>query len=162
MNQPPPLQRIPIKDQRKEDADHLNLLAIFHFIVAGLALLGLLVISIQYMFLHTLLEHPFSVTVYSHPGDPGTIVPQPFAPFGVFHWIYLIIGLICVAMGILNLISGFCILARKNRTFSIVVSSINCLQIPFGAVLGAFTIMVLLRESVRELYAERISSAPDA
>ena len=32
----PPLPR----DQRKIDADHLNLLAIFHFVGAGLALLA--------------------------------------------------------------------------------------------------------------------------
>jgi hypothetical protein len=34
----PPLPR----DQRKIDADHLNLLAIFHFVGAGLAVLGIL------------------------------------------------------------------------------------------------------------------------
>jgi len=34
----PPLPR----DQRKIDEDHLNLLGIFHFVGAGLAMLGLL------------------------------------------------------------------------------------------------------------------------
>jgi hypothetical protein len=33
-----------------------------------------------------------------------------------------------------------------------VVAGINCLHIPLGTVLGIFTIVVLCRESVRELY----------
>ena len=35
MNTPPPLSPLP-RDQRKNDANHLNLLAIFHFVGAGI------------------------------------------------------------------------------------------------------------------------------
>ena len=51
-----------------------------------------------------------------------------------------------------NLLSGLYLRARKYRMFSIIVAALNCLQIPFGTVLGVFTIVVLVRESVRELY----------
>lgn len=70
----------------------------------------------------------------------------------VLKWVYLAGAVWFVASGILNLISGFCLLARKGRTFSLVVAGVNCLHIPAGTVLGVFTIIVLLRDSVRELY----------
>jgi hypothetical protein len=37
--------------------------------------------------------------------------------------------------------------------FSLVIAGLNCIQIPFGTALGVFTIIVLLRDSVREAYA---------
>jgi hypothetical protein len=56
------------------------------------------------------------------------------------------------ASGVLNVISGLCLRARKYRAFSLVVACVNCLHIPLGTVLGVFTIVVLVRDSVRELY----------
>ena len=49
--------------------------------------------------------------------------------------------------------SGHCIQQRRHRLFSIAIGALNCLSIPFGTLLGVFTIMVLERASVRELYA---------
>jgi uncharacterized membrane protein HdeD (DUF308 family) len=70
----------------------------------------------------------------------------------MLKWIYLAGAVWFVASGILNLISGLCLRSRKGRTFSLVVAGINCLHIPLGTVLGVFTIIVLIRDSVRELY----------
>jgi hypothetical protein len=39
-----------------------------------------------------------------------------------------------------------------NRTFCLVVAGIECVFTPFGTVLGVFTIIVLMRDSVRELF----------
>ncbi|MCX6922874.1 MAG: hypothetical protein NT154_06635 [Verrucomicrobia bacterium] len=36
--------------------------------------------------------------------------------------------------------------------FSLMIGGLNCLQIPFGSALGVFTIIVLSRDSVRDLY----------
>jgi hypothetical protein len=79
--------------------------------------------------------------------------PPPAAFFALFKLFYVIIGAWFTVSGILNLISGFCLRARKHRTFSIVVAAVDCLHIPFGTVLGVFTLAVLVRDSVRELYA---------
>jgi hypothetical protein len=35
----------------------------------------------------------------------------------------------------------------------LIIAVLNCLQIPFGTALGVFTIIVLSRDSVRELYS---------
>jgi len=148
MTELPPLPR----DQRKIDANHLNLLSIFHFVGAGLALLALFFLLIHFALFHTLFSNP-------EMWQGKNQSPPPAAFFAVFKWIYLLFGAWFLASGILNLLSGFYLRARKYRTFSLVVGSINCIHIPLGTVLGVFTIVILVRESVRELY-ESISTGP--
>ena len=54
MTELPPL----IRDQRKADVDHLRLLSIFHFVGAGLAVLGLGFLAVHYLFFHAFLNNP--------------------------------------------------------------------------------------------------------
>ena len=141
MNEPPPLSAA----SHKRDGDHLTILAIFHFIGAGFALLGILFLVGHYFMLHTFLLDP-KMWANQKGGPP----PPEF--FAIFKWFYVVFGVWFVASGILNVISGLCLRARKHRTFSMVVAGMNCLHLPMGAVLGVFTIVVLVRDSVRELY----------
>ena len=143
MNEIPPAFR----DQRKIDADHLKLLSIFHFVGAGFALLGILFLIIHYSFLHFFFANP-KMWENQKGGPP----PAEF--FAIFKWFYLIFGAWFVCSGVLNVISGLCIRARKYRMFSLVVAGIDCLHVPFGTTLGVFTMIVLLRDSVRELYGD--------
>ena len=141
MNELPPLTR----DQRKVDADHVKLLAIFHFIGAGLALIGLVFLLGHCALMHAIFTNPKFLESQKQGPSPAEI-------FAIFKWVYAVGAVWFVASGILNLISGFCLLARKGRTFSMVVAVINCLHIPLETVLGVFTLIVLIRDSVRELY----------
>jgi hypothetical protein len=43
---------------------------------------------------------------------------------------------------------------RRYRMFSMLIAGLNCLQVPLGTVLGVFTLLVLSRESVQELYPD--------
>jgi hypothetical protein len=137
----PPLPR----DQRQIDADHLKLLSIFHFIGAGLALLGILFLLVHFAMFQAFFANP-KMWENQKQGPP----PAEF--FAIFKWFYLVMAVWFVGSGILNVISGLCIRARKHRTFSMIVAGINCLHFPLGTVLGVFTIIVLIRDSVRELY----------
>ena len=141
MSELPPLPR----DQRKIDADHLNLLAIFHFVGAGLALLGLGFLLAHYAMFHMILDNPKMWE--SQKGGPP---PAEF--FSVLKWFYVIIGAWFVTSGVLNVISGVCLRMRKRRTFSMIVAGLNCVHVPVGTVLGVFTLVVLMRDSVRESY----------
>ncbi|HUA69287.1 MAG TPA: hypothetical protein VMA13_12125 [Candidatus Saccharimonadales bacterium] len=141
MSELPPIPR----DQRKIDAGHLKVLAIFHFVGAGLALFGILFLIGHYAIMHMVFANP-----KLWQGQNQT--PPPAELFAVMKWFYLIGGIWFLASGILNVVSGFCLRARKCRTFSLIVAGINCLHIPLGTVLGVFTIVVLIRDSVRELY----------
>ena len=58
-------------------------------------------------------------------------------------------------LGALTLLSGYFIVRRKCRTFSLVIAGINCLSIPLGTTLGVFTIIVLMRDSVKTIYTEQ-------
>jgi hypothetical protein len=141
MNQLPPLAR----DQRKVDADHLNLLSIFHFVGTGLAALGLLLVLAHYAMFHAFLNNP---QFWQNQKQ----TPPPAEFFALFKVFYVVFGLWFGGSGVLNLVSAFCLRARKHRAFSMVVAAINCMHIPLGTVLGVFTIIVLIRDSVRELY----------
>lgn len=141
MNAPPPV----IRANANKDSEHLNLLSIFHFVGAGLAMLGIL-----FLIGHFALFHAFFANPKMWEGQKGGPPPKVF--FDIFKWFYLFFGVWLLASGSLNVISGICIRARTNRTLSLIVAGINCLHLPLGTVLGVFTIVVLSRQSVRELY----------
>ena len=141
MNPPPPVFR----DQRKIDDEHLKLLSLFHFIGAGLAVLGLLFLMVHFAVFHFVFQNP-QMWEHSKQGPP----PQFF--FSILKFFYLLFGIWFATSGVLNLMSGLFLRARKHRTFSMVVAIINCLHMPMGTVLGVFTMIVLMRDSVRDLY----------
>jgi hypothetical protein len=138
----PPL----VRDQRKADADHLRLLSIFHFVGAGLAVLGLCFLAVHYLFLHAFLDNPDMWK------NQKGAVPPPKEFFTMFKWFYVAFAAWFVVSAVLNVLSGMFLGRRKYRTFSLIVAVINCIHIPLGTVLGVFTIIVLLRPSVLELY----------
>ena len=92
-------------------------------------------------------------------GQKGA-TPPPREFFAVFRWFYVFFGAWLLASFVLNILSGLFIGRRKFRTFSLVVAVLNCIHIPLGTVLGVFTIIVLLRPSVRDVYEPSLSSSP--
>lgn len=149
MNPPelPPLYR----DQRKIDADHLKLLAVFHYVLAGLSVIGLL-----FLFLHWTLMHAAMEMAAKNPSKGG---PPPEQLFAIFKWFYLVMGTMIVVSGVANVVSARLIQLRRSRIASLVVAGLNCLAFPFGTTLGVFTFIVLLRDSVVQLYEATPSSA---
>ncbi|MDQ8200903.1 hypothetical protein QEH56_22240 [Pelagicoccus enzymogenes] len=152
MNDLPPL----LRDQRKVDQDQLRLLGIFHLVLAGLSLIGLLFMLAHYLIMNTVMSNPEMWTK----ADTNNNLPPPEEFFALFKWFYLFFGGAIVAGGVGNLLSGIFIKKRKNRTFSLVVGALNVLQFPFGTALGIFTFILLLRDSVRELYETRGAAKP--
>jgi len=142
MNELPPL----LRDQRKTDLDHLRMLAIFHFVIAGLAILGLGFLAVHYAIMQTVMTDPAMWKNQKGGGPP----PEQF--FAVFKWLYVIMGALLVAGGVANLLSGLFLRKQTNRVFSLIVAGMDCLQFPFGTALGVFTFIVLLRDSVRGIY----------
>ena len=141
MSELPPLYR----DQRQVDANHLKWLAIGHFVGAGLAVPGLLFILGHFAIFSLVFSDP-KLWQNQRSGPP------PAAFFALAQVFYLVFGLWYAMSGVLNLLSGLFIRARKHRMFSLIVAGINCFHTPIGTVLGVFTFVVLLRSSVRELY----------
>ncbi len=123
----------------QQDNEHIKLLSVFHYVMGGLAILGILFLCLHYCLFRT---------VIGHAGLGG----EARGFLGVFVWLYLLMGLVFLAAAIGNFLSASYMRQRKNRAFSLVVAGVNCLQVPLGTVLGVFTIIVLMRGSVIQSY----------
>lgn len=138
-----------------KDAGHLKLLAIFHFIFAGLGLLGYLFLGLHYAFMNMMFNNP-----EMWKGKDGKEGRPPPPEMFMFFKIFYIVFAIFLTVGILmNLLSGLFLRKRKNRLFSMIVAGIDCLQMPLGTILGVFTLVVLNRDSVAEAYSKKTPSA---
>ena len=130
-----------------QDSDHLRLLAIFHYIVAGLAalfaLFPLLYAGMGAFFIWAA-RHP-------HPGQTGEPPPE------VLGWIFIAGGsffcLLGLTVAICILMAGRSLAKRKRYMFAFVIACVECIFMPFGTVLGVFTIIALSRESVKALFS---------
>jgi hypothetical protein len=128
----------------REDEQHLQLLAIFHFILGGLyALCGCF--PLVYVFAGGMV-----ISAAPPPKSPNEPPPE------VIGVIFIALGLFLCAMiwiiAICTLLSGRFIMQRKYRTFCLVTAGLMCLNAPQGTVLGVFTFIVLLRPSVTRLF----------
>ena len=134
-----------------DDLQHLKLLSIFHYVVAGLtALMGCL----------PLIHLALGVALLT-----GRLPTQPHDPVSAdfMGWMFIgIAGVAIVAMwsfAVILLFAGRCLQERRRHTFCIVVAGLECMMMPFGTVLGVFTIVVLLRPSVRQLFSDEGAEA---
>jgi hypothetical protein len=71
-----------------------------------------------------------------------------------------VLFLIGLAMAICILIASRSIALRKRYSFAFVMACIECLFIPFGTILGVFTIVALSRESVKGLFSSATGQVP--
>lgn len=130
----------------REDDDHLRLLSVFHYVVAGLMALFSLFPVIHLAVGTAVVLAPESMS--SGKGGP---------PPALFGWFFIILA---GAMILAGLSLSACIafagrfLARRERyLFCLVtacVAAVTCM--PFGTVLGVFTIIVLMRPTVKEAF----------
>ena len=124
-----------------QDAQHLQLLSIFHYVVGGiLGLVGCFPI------LHLALGIAIVTGAIEDSNGPPPEVGWFFIGVAVF------IILFSWTMAIAIVISGRKLVAGTGYTYCLVVAGIECLFMPLGTVLGVFTILVLLRPSVKALF----------
>jgi hypothetical protein len=130
-----------------QDKEQLQLLAIFHYVVAGLAALFSF-----FPLLYTTVGTIFIFAARHGTAKPGEDLPPEF-----LGWIFAVLGLVLfligIAMAICILIAGRSLALRKRYSFALVMACIECLFLPFGTILGVFTIIVLSRESVKALFS---------
>jgi hypothetical protein len=130
-----------------QDKEHLQLLAIFHYIVAGLA-----AFFSFFPLLYTTIGAIFIFVARHGTAKPGEELPPEF-----LGWIFVGLGsflfLLGITMAVCILIAGRCLSRRRRYSFALVMACIECLFLPFGTILGVFTIIVLSRESVKTLFS---------
>jgi hypothetical protein len=128
-----------------KDQEHIRLLSIFHYIMAGLLALGasipIIHLIIGILFVSGVLE------------DSNAQAATQF-----IGWMFIAIGATIIVIGwaiaTCTFYAGRCLARKINYTFCLVVAGINCLFMPMGTILGIFTIVVLMRPGVKEMFGE--------
>src|SRR5437764_12189257 len=105
-----------------QDKEHLQLLAIFHYVAAGLAAM------LSFFPLLYSIVGGFLLYAAHHPGPGNQELPPAF-----LGWIFILLGaffsLVGVTMAICILIAGGCLSRRKAFSSVLVVACIECLFI---------------------------------
>jgi hypothetical protein len=129
-----------------QDEEHLRLLSIFHYVVAGLAALVTCIFFIYVVIGLVVMTHPHVFGPQNNERHPeqfiGLVLVVMGGMFILLGWAFAT----CVAY------AGRCLSQRKNYTFCLVMAGIACLFMPFGTILGIFTTIVLIRPSVKPLF----------
>jgi hypothetical protein len=128
--------------------EHLNLLSIFYFVFGGLSLLGAFILLIYTIIIGV---------VFSNNTVQDAINKEPDAKvvgtvFSILSVVFLIIFILVLAVGILQIVAGFRIRQKRNRVFNIVIGILALPSFPLGTALGIFTIIVLSRPAVIEMF----------
>lgn len=128
-----------------QDEEHLRLLSVFHYVVGGLA--GLFAL---FPVIHLVIGLVFVFTPEKFQGGEGP-------PAAVFGWIFVIVAGGIIVMGLAFaacvLSAGRFLAKRKHYMFCLVMGGVECLFMPLGTVLGVFTLIVLMRDSVKQTFA---------
>lgn len=149
-----------------QDDSHLNALAIAHYVVGGFMVL-FACLPLMHMFLGLSMALNIGDMQESMMRQNGSqAMSQPPFPPELFGWFFFGMGLLFFILGqaisISIIVSGRFLHQRKNYMFSFVLACVACMMIPFGTILGVFTIIVLSRDSVKALYGRLQASAPVA
>jgi hypothetical protein len=128
--------------QRVVDEEHLRLLSLFHYIAGGMTLAFSLMFAAMIGFMSAM----FSMM----PPEQAQHGP-PVATVLLFFFAFVAAG---VLLGVLDIVAGRCISVRRARVFTLIMAIPGVIFIPYGTLLSVFTLLVLDRDSVKNLYEE--------
>jgi len=119
------------------DEDQLRLLSIFYYVAAAIAcllsLLMIVILAYQYWRVSNL---------------SGTGIS-----FSIFFLIVPALGLaLTILMPVLLFLGGLFVSRRRHYVFCLLVAAVCCVFFPIGSALGVFTIVILMRPSVKALF----------
>jgi len=131
-----------------QDLEHLKILSIFHYVVAGFAAL-----FATFPIIHLVIGISMLSGSFFGETMPSTADFPPFDLFGLF---FTIIPAMMILFGwtfaIALVFAGRYLGKQQRYIFCLVMAGINCMFMPFGTVLGVFTIIILMRPSVKKLF----------
>ncbi len=121
---------------------NLRILSIFHYVVAGVAA-AFSLFPVFHIVLGTMM-------VLGKLDDGGS--PPP----AVFGWFFIGIGVFFILAGMtfaaFYAFAGRCLARRRHYMYCLIMAGIGCMFVPFGTVLGVFTIIELQKDSVRAMF----------
>jgi hypothetical protein len=127
-----------------QDSEHLRLLSIFHYVAGGIQALFACIPIIHVV---------MGIVMMANPNLFNNGRPSPNSPPAWIGLMFVVIGgtiiLLGWTMAVLSFLTARSIGNRRRHLLCLVTSGINCLWMPFGTVLGVFTIIVLTRPAVK-------------
>ncbi|MDP0495747.1 MAG: hypothetical protein Q7Q73_06015 [Verrucomicrobiota bacterium JB024] len=136
-----PLSAPPLRPT--EDDSHLNMLATAHKVIG---IVGMVFACVP--LIHVTIGILVLTGALNHSGH----AQAPALAGLMFVLIGGLIFLVGQALAVCTLRSGRFLRERRNYTFSFVIGCILCTVFPIGTALGIFTLIVLSRPSVKQLY----------
>jgi hypothetical protein len=134
---------------QNQDLEHLKLLSIFHYVFAGLSAVGSLFPMI-YVGLGFLLM--FMPADGNGPkGDEEAMRAMGLIFVAVAGACVLAAWLLAACV----FFAGRYLAGRTHYTYCLVLACVSCVFMPLGTALGVFTLIVLLRPSVKALFDAR-------
>ena len=132
--------------QASTDQEHLRLLSIGYLVTAGYAAFVSL-FFLLFAFIGVLIAAAVAFGPPPPEQDPAAqflVWTFPLFGFGILPFMLVPV--------VLQLVAARRLTQRRSRTFCMVVAAFTCLSVPFGTLLGVFTLMVLTRPSVASLF----------
>ena len=122
------------------ESEHLKILSMFHYVLAGIVGLFSCFPS-----LHLVMGILLASGVIKDPNDPFLM------QFVGWFFILFASGFMLVGWTFATslFLAGRYLQQRKRYTFCLVMAGMECIFMPFGTVLGVFTIITLVKESVK-------------
>lgn len=125
---------------------HLDVLAVFHYVYGALtALIGLAVLAFMTVGLG-------AATSW---GDNW----EPEAGCSILAVIFIVL-VICGGTAVLNFLAGRALQRRSGYVLVLVTAALNCTSVPFGTLLGIFTLAIVANVETRGLFDEHAPALP--
>jgi hypothetical protein len=133
-----------------QDLEHLRLLSIFHYIVGGMMALFACFPLIHFTLGAVMLFAPSIIPESKQaPHQDAALLSFAGGFMMLFAGLFILLGW---ATAICVFLAGRNLKRQRHYTFCMVMAGILCMFMPFGTILGAFTIIVLIRPSVKALF----------
>jgi hypothetical protein len=128
---------------KQKITDNLNILSIFHFVYGGITAIFSCIPIIHVVFGGALIFAPIPEA-------------QDGPPMALLGGLFIGVGTLVIILGMAKaaalIYAGVCLRRYERRTFCMVVAAIACMGVPFGTLLGVFTIINLSKEEVGALF----------
>ena len=145
--------------RRVLDEEHLRLLAIGHYISGAISVGLSLLFGVQLSVMHALMGGVLGPAT----SRAGELPIPPDQVMSIVTSVFAFLVTLGIIFGALQLLSGWFMKKRRYRLFSFIVALPNLVFFPYGTLLGILTLMVLSRDTVRDLYRGPVERrAPDS
>ena len=130
-----------------QDEEHLRLLTVFYYAYAAITALFACI---------PLIHLTIGIFLVANPGIFGDTKNGP--PPALLGYLFTIIGAALVLIGWTFATCSFLVARflarRKHYLFCMIVAGASCMAFPVGTALGVFTLIVLLRPSVKAMFVQ--------